>query len=172
MIDPILHAMAALIMTWAALQNPYLLALAIGFGWLLRELAQRGDLIESIKSMPSWPVHKHVEWIAPLVAAFLVVFVCGLAFAEELPKGFGHPNAGEKHWYDAQCCGLSDCEAVPDSAVSESASGFAFHYQTFAGKEIRGFVKRGTEKTSKDSRWHACTMPSGVRCAYRPIPST
>lgn len=74
-------------------------------------------------------------------------------------------------FYSALCCNGSDCEPIPESAVTETASGFVVEYQSVNGAHVKGFIKRGLEKPSPDGRNHACKMPNGVRCLYRALPT-
>lgn len=75
--QPILHAVAAAAMMAVSLIHPIACGIMIGLGWLLRELAQRnsGDLVSAIRSMPEWPLSKHVEWIAPTGAAVFIGYL-------------------------------------------------------------------------------------------------
>ncbi len=75
--DSIIHSAASAAMMAVALTGRTATAFVIGLGWLLRELAQRnsGDIVAAIRSMPEWPLSKHVEWIAPTVAAVFVGYL-------------------------------------------------------------------------------------------------
>lgn len=94
-----------------------------------------------------------------LLAAFAVAFACHL------------PAASAHDFYDALCCNDKDCEPVPDSAVTETKSGYSIKYNSIHGNEVRGFIKKDLAKQSPDGRFHACQMPSGVRCLYVPPPA-
>jgi hypothetical protein len=86
---------------------------------------------------------------------------------------FGQSSAPihDHSFYSALCCNGSDCEPIPDDAVTETESGFVIKYRSVNGDHVKGLIKRGLEKQSPDGRNHACKMPNGVRCLYRALPT-
>jgi len=80
--------------------------------------------------------------------------------------------ASAHDFYDPLCCNDRDCEPIPASGVTETKSGYVVQYSSIHGNEVRGFIKKDLAKFSPDGRFHACQMPSGVRCLYVPSPST
>ncbi len=91
------------------------------------------------------------------------------AHADPLPRGLGHPT-GKDHWYDKSCCDKRDCEPVELGAIKEAPGGYVVHYLASSGKEVRGFIKRGSsgDRTSQDAQEHACAPTDMVVCIYLP----
>lgn len=69
----IYHGIAAIVMSVVAMLHPAACGVVIGLMWLMRELAQRNssDMIAAIKSMPTWSVNKHLEWLVPSFVSVL-----------------------------------------------------------------------------------------------------
>jgi hypothetical protein len=112
---------------------------------------------------------RHLLAVAALVAAF-VFLAPVLAHAQErIPKGLGHPGAGQPHWYDRSCCDMRDCEPVEEGAVTPLDNGGYFvRYHTSNGFIVERLFKRGSSgiKQSKDGKDHACAIGSTVVCVY------
>jgi len=107
--------------------------------------------------------------LAALVAAF--VFLAPLiARALDMPRGLGHPD-GPVHWYDPDCCSMSDCEPVEPGAITRMKEGYYIQYQSSKGYLVRGFIPFGSPaiRASRDAREHACGTAARVLCIYLPL---
>lgn len=108
--------------------------------------------------------------IAALVAAF--VFLAPLVpHAADVPRGLGHPQGDEPHWYDASCCAMKDCEPVEQGAIQRQDEGYYVEYLSSNGLLIRGFVPIDSPAIhqSRDGREHACSVGNTVLCIYLPL---
>ena len=120
-----------------------------------------------------------------LVAALLLgiaFLIAGKASAQDasIPRGLGHPS-DHQSYFDGNCCNKSDCEMIPDNAISETADGWRVRYWTnnWGGRVVEGFIKRGQERMSKRCSpdgfcTGACSIypgpdpntPAAIRCLY------
>lgn len=75
-----MHILGGGAMAWIAASGPYGLVAVIAWAWLMREAAQRDphDIIRPLLEMPSWSLQKHLEWVAPGLAAVLVIIIQAL----------------------------------------------------------------------------------------------
>lgn len=107
-----------------------------------------------------------------LIAAAALLLPAGAAMSEPslIPRGLGHPQPGESHWYDNACCDTADCEPVEPGAIVEVPGGFRVRYFTSRGFLAEGFVPRNSTKyrESKDGREHACASRQAIICIYLP----
>ncbi len=96
----------------------------------------------------------------PIILAVLaLVALASAAVADELPKGFGHPN-GPTHWYPSQCCSMRDCEPVPYEAATQDINGnWVVHYRTSRGFDAYGLIRADDVRMSNDGFVHACALP-------------
>ncbi len=53
------------------------LVVAITWAWVMREAVQRDphDILAALRTMPSWSLQAHLQWIAPGLAAALVAVI-------------------------------------------------------------------------------------------------
>ena len=79
--DILIHCLAAMLLALLALTGGVGLAFSIALMFLSRELAQRdkSNLWVALAGMPSWHFSKHAEWLAPGLAAFVII-----AFMDQL----------------------------------------------------------------------------------------
>lgn len=98
---------------------------------------------------------------------------------------FFSESAAGHEWYTGQrnkqnedCCGKSDCEEVPDSAVTEVPGGWrVVAALKRAGYEIDHVFAYSEKLPSPDKHWHVCahrgTFNSvAFTCFFGPTPST
>lgn len=74
--DIALHVAGAVaLIIWPLIWWPWGLVITMWESWLLRECAQRdsGHLLLALRSMPQWPLQKHLEWIVPGFATIAVI---------------------------------------------------------------------------------------------------
>jgi hypothetical protein len=90
------------------------------------------------------------------------------AWAQDLPKGLGHPKDGEPDPYAQSCCHGQHCEPVEVGAIVETPDGYEVLYKASRGFIAKGFVKKGTPGVlqSFDGREHACATAQTVKCVY------
>lgn len=107
-----------------------------------------------------------------IVVFLLVFFVPGMAyvFAQANPA---HPPVGSPaHQYPMACCGLNDCNPIPDDAVTETHAGVIINGtgEFLAYDDPRIMV---TPPEFHEPGWHWCRhIKDGVDgktiCLYRP----
>jgi hypothetical protein len=102
---------------------------------------------------------RHLLAPAALVAAF--VFLAPLLWAQDVPRGLGHPSAGALHRYSTECCNAKDCEPVEDAAVKETPLGYEVRYMTTRGFVASGFIPYGDKRIKEplDEKFHVCSLP-------------
>jgi hypothetical protein len=99
-----------------------------------------------------------------------LALVASPAFADGIPRGLGHPQNGETHWYDMSCCSQKDCEPVEAGAIMPEPGGFRVRYLTSQGIVAEGFLPFSSTgiRPSKDGREHACAIGARAACIYLP----
>lgn len=112
-----------------------------------------------------------IFWIAVLVQVIFFTILLRLpARSDDLPKGLGHPQGSENHWYDHNCCNFTDCEPVETGAIMPGKDGYFVHFRNSAGREVKGFMAYGDPRIrlSRDAREHACSGHAlgGLYCIY------
>lgn len=104
------------------------------------------------------------------VAVMLLIWTVPGFAADPIPRGLGHPKAGGSHWYDGNCCNMQDCEPVEMGSIQPKKDGYAVHYISSFGHEVKGFVPYGDPKIrpSKDFQEHGCAGPltGALFCIY------
>jgi hypothetical protein len=105
------------------------------------------------------------------VIAFAVAGVLNTsAFAEDVPKGLGHPNGiAAPHWYDSACCNKRDCEPLPVAAVKMVAEGYHVRYRASLGLLVDVLVPWSEAKVSQDGQNHGCSNPVKFLCFYASV---
>jgi hypothetical protein len=105
--------------------------------------------------------------------AVLALFVTPAMADSIIPRGLGHPQGSQTHWYDTGCCSQADCEPVEFGAIRETPEGYAVKYLTSRGFIAEGIVPYGSSgvRPSRDANEHACATRQRVLCVYLPFGS-
>ena len=84
-----------------------------------------------------------------------------------VPRGLGHPEEGHS-FYSAKCCNMTDCEPVPEDAITPTASGWVVFFRSKRGHLVAGTVPNDSDKIypTEDARQHVCSSPYSIYCIY------
>ena len=111
-----------------------------------------------------------IEIMVVVAILAILAIMATPALDDGIPRGLGHPQAGETHFYDMSCCNQTDCEPVEPGALIRTPEGLRIRYMTSGGVLAEGFLPWGSTgiRPSKDGREHACAIGSRAACAYFP----
>lgn len=103
-----------------------------------------------------------------LLAAFGAAFLLAGTGArpDDIPRGLGHPEPGQSHFYDVYCCNNKDCEPLPPGAVRMVEGGYRVRYLSSQGNIIDGFISFKDARPSRDGQDHGCDYMGRLRCLY------
>lgn len=106
--------------------------------------------------------------IALGILAIIIVLGRQQAYANDLPKGLGHPKPGEFDPYAKDCCHRQHCEPVEAGAIIEVEGGYQVMYLASRGFTASGFIPYGSPGIyqSFNRQEHACATAQGVKCIY------
>jgi hypothetical protein len=105
-----------------------------------------------------------------LAACAVVALFAQSCFADDIPKGLGHPNGiTAPHWHDPACCNQKDCEPLPYSAVKMIDQGYHVRYRASLGLLVDVIVPWDKARPSQDGQNHGCASPVRFFCFYAAV---